>query len=135
MHASVTEWFAWPLIALQAVECEELPGQHVHQLLDQLLQRDLQPLLLQQQQLGDAGQQFVMARALLVGAELREVATQHHKECLLTAAATAGERPQSLQCWQQALTRSNLFCRCMQSVLLALVIVVLASSADLCVLL
>lgn len=67
--------------------------QHVHQLLDQLLQRDLQPLLLQpqqQQQLGDAGQQFVMGRALLLGAQLERAATGQHKEQLLKAAAAAG---------------------------------------------
>jgi len=76
---------------LQAVECEELPCQHMHQLLDQVLQRDLQPLLQQQQQaLGDAGQQYVMGRALQVGAELQQVATQQHRERLLQAAATAG---------------------------------------------
>lgn len=57
-----------------------------------MLQRDLQPLLQQpQQQLGDAGQQFVMSRALMLGAQLQESATAQHKEHLLQAAATAGE--------------------------------------------
>jgi hypothetical protein len=77
------------------VEQQELPAHHVHQLLDQLLQRDLQPLLqhLQQPQqpLGEAGQQYVMGRGLMLGAELREVATAQHREQLLHAAAAAGE--------------------------------------------
>lgn len=72
---------------------QELPAQHVHQLLDQMLQRDLQPLLQPQQQLGDAGQQFVMSRALMLGAELRDAATTAHKEHMLQAAVAAGQAP------------------------------------------
>jgi hypothetical protein len=69
-----------------------LPTQHVHQLLDQMLRRDLQPLLNQpQNQLGNAGQQFVMSRALMLGAQLQVAASAQHKKHLLQAAATAGE--------------------------------------------
>lgn len=71
---------------------QELPAQQVQQLLDQVLQRDVQPLLHKPpQQLGDAGQQFVMSRALMLGAELQEAASAHQKEHLLQAAAAAGQ--------------------------------------------
>jgi hypothetical protein len=78
------------------LHAQEFSPEHVQQLLDQLLQRDLQPLLQQQQQLGDAGQQFVMSRALKLGAYLHEDATAAHKQQLLQAAAVAGARGSSL---------------------------------------
>lgn len=81
--------------------CRALPAQQMHQVLDALLQRDLQPLLQfnltqpqlgqAQLQLGDQGCQFVVGRALWVGAKLHEVATAHQRELLLKAAAAAGE--------------------------------------------
>jgi hypothetical protein len=84
-------------MAAAAACLQELPAQQVQQLLDQVLQRDLQPLLHQPpQQLGDAGQQFVMSRALMLGAELQEAASARQKEHLLQAAAAAG--PAGISC-------------------------------------
>jgi predicted RecB family nuclease len=92
---------------LQAVLGRSMPAQQMHQVLDTLLQRDLQPLLQfnaagqgpqqqqqqqqQQLQLMDEGAQFVAGRALWTGAKLQEVATAQQRELLLHAAATAGE--------------------------------------------
>jgi hypothetical protein len=88
------------LLVLQAVLGRSMPSQQMHQVLDTLLQRDLQPLLQfnaaqqspQQQQLhlSDEGAQFVAGRALWTGAKLQEVATVQQQELLLRAAATAG---------------------------------------------
>jgi hypothetical protein len=88
------------LLLLQAVLGQSMPPQQMHQVLDTLLQRDLQPLLQfniaqqgtqqQQLQLGEEGAQFVAGRALWTGAKLREVATAQQREMLLRAAATAG---------------------------------------------
>lgn len=78
---------------LQAVMSRAVPAQQIQQLLDMLLQRDLQPLLQQQQrvQLGNEGQQFVIGRALWVGSKLCQVATAQQREAFLQAAASAGE--------------------------------------------
>lgn len=78
------------IAALQAVLQKEVPAEQVQQLLDMLLQRDLQPLLQQQVQLGGPGQQFVVGRALALGGKLCEVATHQQKELFLRAAAAAG---------------------------------------------
>lgn len=82
----------YPGLTLTHVQ-EDLPSQQVQQLLNQVLQRDLQPLLQQpqQQQLGDAGHQFVMSRTLMLGAQLQESATAQQRQHLLQAAAAAGE--------------------------------------------
>lgn len=80
----------------QAVQQGALPAQQLQQLLDTLLQRDLQPLLPGQQQqqqrlqLGDAGRQFLLGRALRVCAKLHEAASPAQRQSLLQAAAAAG---------------------------------------------
>ncbi|KAF6258143.1 armadillo-type protein [Scenedesmus sp. NREL 46B-D3] len=89
---------------VQAVLARSMPAQQMHQVLDTLLQRDLQPLLQynipqqgqqqqqqQQLQLGDEAAQFVAGRALWTGAKLQEVATAQQRELLLRAAGTAGQ--------------------------------------------
>jgi hypothetical protein len=79
---------------LQGAADGTLPAVQLQQLLDNLLQRELQPLVQaqagQQVQLAGDGQQFLVGRALRVGTQLREVATPQQRSALLQAASNAG---------------------------------------------
>lgn len=77
-----------------------LPALQLQQLLDNLVQRELQPLLQgqagQQVQLGGDGQLFLVGRALRLCAQLREAATPQQQDALLQAASTAGAYNQAI---------------------------------------